>query len=549
MLTAHNISKSYSTNQILENVTFSIHAGDRAGLIGPNGCGKSTLLRVLAGSEKADAGVVTYHPPNLRIGFLTQGSNVDPNLTLDELIHLQVGDPEKLENELARLAADLAKNPESEKLQTAYSAVLHRLESTNASVLARQKSILENLGLGDIAGDQPVGHFSGGQKTRLGIALLLMDEVNLLLLDEPTNHLDTEMLEWLEDWLCNYPGAALVVSHDRTFLDRTVSRILDLDPESHTIKEYQGNYSDYLDRYLQERERQTAAYRDQVYEIKRMRQDIARTKQQSLRVELTTTSRQPGVRRYAKKVAKKAKSREKKLKRYLQSDDRVEKPKQSWQLKLDLAPIDHQSQKVMTLENISIGYSRSEPLLSGLTMQVASGSRIALTGPNGAGKTTLLKTIAGLIKPLEGRLELGTSVWIGYMPQEQGMLDLDLSALETIQRQVPLNETEVRSFLHFFLFSGDDPLRPAWDLSFGERARLSLARLVAAGSNFLLLDEPISHLDIPSRERFEQALTRFDGTILAVVHDRYFINRFATELWRMEGRGIQRELLRLPKAT
>lgn len=548
MLTAHNIFKSYSINQILENVTFSINPGDRAGLIGPNGCGKSTLLRILAGPEKADGGVVTYHPPNLRIGFLTQGSNVDPDLTLDELIHLQSGDPGKLENELARLGADLAKNPESEELQTAYAAVLHRLESTNPSVLAKQKSILENLGLGDVPGDQPVGQFSGGQKTRLGIALLLMDEPDVLLLDEPTNHLDTEMLEWLEGWLSNYPGAALVVSHDRTFLDRTVNRILDLDAESHTIKEYYGNYTDYLDQYLQELEKQTAAYRDQVYEIRRMRQDIAQTKQQSLRVELSTTSRQPGVRRYAKKVAKKAKSREKKLKRYLQSGDRVEKPKQSWQMKLELAPIDHQSQKALTLEKLSIGYLPSEPLLSGLRMQVTSGSRIALTGPNGTGKTTLLKTIAGLIQPVEGWLRLGTSVRIGYMSQEQEMLDLDLSALEIIQKQVSLNETEARSFLHFFLFSGEDSLRPVRELSYGERARLSLARLVAGGSNFLLLDEPVSHLDIPSRERFEKALAQFEGTILAVVHDRYFINRFATELWRVEGRGIKRELLRLSKA-
>jgi ATP-binding cassette subfamily F protein 3 len=545
MLTAHNISKSYSIHQILENITFSVNAGDRVGLIGPNGCGKTTLLRILAGSEKADAGVVTYHPPHLRIGFLTQGFKVDPKLTLEEVLHRRAGDPRKLEKELAQLAAHLAEDPEREELQTAYADVLHRLESFSPLILAKQKSTLENLGLGNLPGDQRVKQLSGGQKARLGLAILLMNEPDLLLLDEPTNHLDIEMLEWLEGWLSDYPGAALIVSHDRTFLDRTVNRILDLDPESHTIQEYTGNYSDYLDQYLQELERQSAAYRDQVYEIKRMRHDIARTKQQSLRVELTTTSRQPGVRRYAKKVAKKAKSREKKLKRYLQSDDRVEKPKQSWQMKLELAASEHQSQSALSLENISIGYSASQPLLSGLNIHVTSGSRIAFTGPNGTGKTTLLKTIAGLIEPLEGQIRLGTSVRIGYMSQEQEMLNMDVSALETIQSQAPLNETETRSFLHFFLFSGDDSLRPVRQLSFGERARLSLAGLVAQGSNFLLLDEPINHLDIPSRERFEQALAQFEGTILAVVHDRYFINRFAAELWRVEGRNIRRELLRI----
>jgi ATP-binding cassette subfamily F protein 3 len=545
MLTAHNISKSYSIHQILENITFSVNAGARVGLIGPNGCGKTTLLRILAGSEKADSGVVTYHPPHLRIGFLTQGFKVDPNLTLEEIVYLRAGDPRKLEKELARLAANLTEDPEREELQTAYADVLHRLERINSSTLAKQKSILEKLDLGNLPGDQPVKQLSGGQKTRVGLAILLMNEPDLLLLDEPTNHLDIEMLEWLEDWLSDYPGAALIVSHDRTFLDRTVNRILDLDPESHAIQEYSGNYSDYLDQYLKEREKQSAAYRDQVYEIRRMRQDIARTKQQSLRVELTTTSRQPGVRRYAKKVAKKAKSREKKLKRYLQSDERVEKPKQSWQMKLELATSEHQSQNALSLENISIGYSASQPLLSGLNIHVTSGNRIAFTGPNGTGKTTLLKTIAGLIEPLEGHLRLGTSVRIGYMSQEQEMLNMDVSALETIQSQAPLNETEARSFLHFFLFSGDNSLRPVRELSFGERARLSLAGLVAQGSNFLLLDEPINHLDIPSRERFEQALAQFDGTILAVVHDRYFIKRFATELWRVGGRGIQRDLLRI----
>ncbi|MEJ2265946.1 MAG: ABC-F family ATP-binding cassette domain-containing protein [Anaerolineales bacterium] len=545
MLTAHNISKSYSIHQILDNITFSVNAGDRVGLIGPNGCGKTTLLRILAGSEKSDSGVVTYHPPHLRIGFLTQGLKVDPDLTIEDVLHLRAGDPRKLEKELAQLATSLAEDPDREELQAAYAEVLRRLESMNPSILVEQESILENLGLGHLTRDQRVEQLSGGQKARLDLAILLMNEPELLLLDEPTNHLDIEMLEWLEDWLSSFPGAALLVSHDRTFLDRSVNRILDLDPESHTIKEYTGNYSDYLEQYLQELEKQSAAYGDQVYEIRRMRQDIARTKQQSLRVELTTTSRQPGVRRYAKKVAKKAKSREKKLKRYLQSDDRVEKPKQSWQMKLELATSEHQSQNALSLEDISIGYAIARPLLSGLNMHVTSGSRIAFTGPNGTGKTTLLKTIAGLIEPLAGRLRLGISVRIGYMSQEQEMLDMDISALETIQRQAPLNETAARSFLHFFLFSGDDSLRPVRELSFGERARLSLARLVAQGSNFLLLDEPINHLDIPSRERFEQALAQFDGTILAVVHDRYFIKRLATELWKVEGRNIRRELLRI----
>jgi ATP-binding cassette subfamily F protein 3 len=251
-------------------------------------------------------------------------------------------------------------------------------------------------------------------------------------------------------------------------------------------------------------------------------------------VELATTSRQPGLRRIAKKVAKKAKSREKKLERFLDSEERVDKPKVGWQMKLDFEEPDHLGQDVFTSEELAVGYAGHPALLSGLNLSIRAGARIALTGPNGSGKTTLLRTMAGFLEPLAGRLRLGTSVRLGYMAQEQELLDAGQSALEALRDAAPLGETEARSFLHFFLFEGDDPLRPAGSLSYGERARLELALLVAQGCNFLLLDEPINHLDIPSRTRFEQALSHFEGTVLAVVHDRYFIERFATQLWVVE---------------
>jgi ATPase subunit of ABC transporter with duplicated ATPase domains len=366
------------------------------------------------------------------------------------------------------------------------------------------------------------------------------------LLDEPTNHLDLDMLAWLEDWLAGFPGAALVVSHDRAFLDRVANRILDFDVETHTLREYAGSYSDYLDQYLAERERLQAAYQDQVAEIRHMRADINRTKQQAAWVEQTTTPRQPGVRRYAKKVARKAKSREKKLDRYLESDERVEKPRQGWQMKLDFSAAPetgpgkaHLGRDVLALEDLSAGYMASRPLLTGVNAQVHPGARIALTGPNGSGKTTLLRTIAGQIPPLAGSLRLGGSVRLGVMAQEQELLDPALTALETLQQAAPLGETEARAFLHFFLFTGDDPVRPIRQLSYGERARLSLARLVAQGCNFLLLDEPLNHLDIPSRARFEQALANFDGALLAVVHDRYFIASLATEVWEVRDGTLQ----------
>jgi len=549
MLTAHGLYKSYNIHTILEDITFSINPGERVGLVGPNGCGKTTLLRILAGEEKPDQGTVVLAPSSTRIGYLSQGFESDADRSLEEVIQEALGNPNTLAAEVARLAQELAENPDQPALQASFDAVLQKLQSLDPAYHGRAVSILEALGLAEVSGDLPTGKLSGGQKTRLNLALVLLQSPQILLLDEPTNHLDIEMLEWLESWLLEFPGAALIVSHDRTFLDHTVSRILDFDPEKHSLSEYSGNYSDYLKQFQAAHEKQVQAYKDQVYEVRRMRQDIAQTKQQAHWVEQTTTSRQPNVRRIAKKVAKKAKSREKKLERYLDSDERIEKPKAGWQMKLafDSLSANETSTRlgkdVLFLENLAVGYPDQPALLKGITLQARAGRRIVLTGPNGAGKTTLLRTIAGMLSPVSGIVRLGASVRLGFMSQEQEQLDAAQNAVEMIQTFAPMNETEIRSFLHFFLFSGDDALRPIANLSYGERARLALAVLVAQGSNFLLLDEPINHLDIPSRERFEQALASFEGTILAIVHDRYFIERFATDLWQVEGQGIHERVL------
>ncbi len=281
-----------------------------------------------------------------------------------------------------------------------------------------------------------------------------------------------------------------------------------------------------------------------MYEIRRMKQDIARQRESAMAIHRATTAGQPGARMYAKKAMKRAKSREKKMERYESSDERVEKPGQSWHMKLNFDDSGHIGRDVLTLADLSVGYGPDNPLLQDLNEHIQAGSRVVLTGANGSGKSTLLRTIAGQLPPLSGQARLGGSVKLGYMSQEQELLDPGKTALETIQAAAPLNETDARSFLHFFLFTGDEPLRPIANLSFGERARLALAKLVAEGCTFLLLDEPINHLDIPSRSRFEQALTQFEGTILAVVHDRYFIERFASEVWLVEGGGLRRTLLR-----
>jgi len=533
MLTAHHLSKTYGIQPILDNVSFSLSNDERVGLIGPNGSGKTTLMRILAGLEHPDAGIVVSTRPRLRIGYLAQGMDLTPGETVQAALQPASTDPAGLEAEIAALASALSSSPDDPSLQLRYDAALARLSSLHSSV----SSVLGPLGLADIPLDTPVQHLSGGQKTRLMLARVLLEEPHLLLLDEPTNHLDLAMLEWLEGWLGRFQGAALIISHDRAFLDNTIHSILELDPTTHTIHSYAGHYADYLEQKLSEREKQAQAYHDQQAEIAQLRSAAAH-------IRGLTRMRKGGKadsgdkfakgffgNRSMKNVAGRAKHIEARIEKLL-TEEHVEKPKSSWQMKLDFGAPTHQSKDVLVAENLSVGYAH--PLLTGLNLHIRAGQRIALIGPNGSGKTTLVRTIAGSLEPLGGSLKLGATIKRGYMAQEQELLNPSLSALQTIQRTVPFTETEARNFLHFFLFEDDDPLRPAGALSFGERARLQLALLVAEGCTFLLLDEPVNHLDIPSRARFEAALANFRGTVLAVVHDRYFIERFASHVWSIE---------------
>ena len=543
MLTVHQLTKSYQNHTVLNEVTFSLHTNERLALIGPNGSGKSTLLRLIVGIEQAERGSTTFTPPDLRVAYVSQDFNLAPTLTLSAILADPWGELRNLESRVAQLAERLATHPADQNTQTEYDAALTQLNLAANRPISNLSALLAAFDLDQVPLDLQLAAFSGGQKTRLALALALCSQPDLLLLDEPTNHLDVSMIAWLEEWLldfCRQPGkAALFVSHDRAFLDRLAQRVLYLDPAQQTIHSYLGNYANYLQAVQSEFQHQAAQYQDQVTEIQRLRQDILRTKNQSERVELTTTSRQPNVRRIAKKVARKAASREKKLERYISSSERVEKPKAGWQMDMHFTPPAHIGQIALTTTNLSVGYHPNQPLLQGLNLQLHTGERAAFTGPNGSGKTTLLRTIHADLAPLSGTLQIGAGVQLGYLSQEQEQLPTHMTALEIIQSAAPMNETEARNFLHHYLFSGDEPLRPAGLLSFGERSRLALARLVAAGCTFLLLDEPINHLDIPSRERFETALQGFPGAILAVVHDRYFIRRFATQVWQIVGSTIQ----------
>lgn len=537
MLQVSNISHHYGDVRVLSGVSFTLNAGERLGLIGPNGCGKTTLLRILTGELAPDSGSVRRDPAGLRVGLLEQGLTYTPEATLDSVLRAAHVQMEALEADIEALGAALAGAAGAEQARwlEAYSDALAELEALAAQQPAEHaaEALLDGLGLGHLDLETPVRILSGGQKTRLGLARLLLQSPRLLLLDEPTNHLDIGALEWLEAWLTDYPGGVIIVSHDRTFLDRTVTGILELDARTHALTAYPGNYSDYIAAWTRQQEKQWAQWRDEQAEIRRLQADIHRTKMHALSVELTTTPGDPTIRRYAKKVAKKATTREKRLEQYQQSDERAEKPGASWHMKLEFTDTPTSGQDVFVLQDLAAGYD-GRAIFSGVNAYLRQGERVALVGPNGAGKTTLLRVLAGELTPLAGAARMGANVKLGYYAQEQETLAPDSTPFESLREVAEMSETDARSFLHYFLFTGDEVFTPVGSLSYGERARLALARLVAQGCNCLLLDEPINHLDIPSRASFEHAMTAFAGTVVAVVHDRYFIEHFATRLWAVE---------------
>jgi ATP-binding cassette subfamily F protein 3 len=544
MLQIQNLQKSYGITTVLAGISIIVNDGEHAGLIGPNGAGKSTLLRCVIGQEQPDSGTISLSPPDMSIGYVPQSfAELLGDRTIAQVVAEAQAEYVAAEAAVGQAADALAGAQDMDAALAEYDLALARFEALGGYAREhRAEIVLQGLGLGEVDLSTQAITLSGGQKTRLGLATLLLREPDLLLLDEPTNHLDVEALEWLEGFVCDYSGAVLIVSHDREFLDHTVKRILYLDPETHTLSSYAGNYTDFAAARAREREQQYEAWQDQQDYIQTVESDIRRLKGQAMSIQQGPKRHRDYYGAVSAKVARIGKARERKLERYLESEDRVEKPRSRWGLKLDFGPPPPGGRAVLRVEELAFSYERSPdderrtahdqqrvdpPLLHDVNFEVGYSERVALVGPNGAGKTTLLRLIAGQLAPQAGVIKLGANVRLGVMAQEQETLDLNATVLQTALRERSMSETEARNFLHFFLFGGDSVFRPIGSCSFGERSRLQLALLVLRGCNLLLLDEPLNHLDIEAREHFEAALEAFEGTVLAVAHDRAFLRHFA----------------------
>ncbi|MFC2031625.1 ribosomal protection-like ABC-F family protein [Chloroflexota bacterium] len=539
MLQVSNISKSFGDNTVLDRVSFTLDRADRVGIVGPNGCGKTTLLRIILGEIEPDGGSVRLSPVRVPAGYLAQALEYETGQTLHQVLMVAVDGFTEAERCIESLSEQMssAEGASLRDLMKAYDRALDTFERLGGYGLeARVETVVAGLGLQDLDPDTPVDILSGGQKTRVGLARLLIADPELLLLDEPTNHLDIEALEWFERFLERFEGAVMMVSHDRAFLDHAATVILELDPVTHTATCYPGNYTAYDRAKARQLEKHWAAYKDQQDRIARLEGNLATRKGYARSIEQGTIDFGP--RKIAKMIARKAVVQQRRIERLLDSEERIDRPERTWQMKMQFVNTPSSGQDVLHLEELSMGFG-SLHLFENVNLTLTAGDRIALVGRNGSGKTTLARIITGALAPRSGRVRLGSGVKVGYYSQEQEDLEPDSTPYQIIRGEAPLGETEARSFLHYFLFGGDEAFVPVRNLSFGERARLSLARLVVQGCNFLLLDEPINHLDIPSRGRFEQTMSGFPGTILSIVHDRYYINRFATGLWAIEAGSIR----------
>ena len=521
LLQAKNIEKTFGGNIIFQNVDLKINEGEHIGLIGPNGAGKSTLLKILIRELLPDEGEI-HLSKKAGVGYLAQNSGLQSEKTVWDELLLPFQELIGMEKQFRLLETEMGKEevytrPDIyEKTLEKYSSLQSAFEEKGGYAYeAKIRRALTGLGMGGIDWKAtPVQSLSGGQKTRVALAKLLLEEPDLLILDEPTNYLDMDAMSWLEQMLANYPGALLLVSHDRYFLDRLVTIIYEL--EHHQITRYVGNYSSYVKQKEARWEQQQKLYEKQQAEIKRMEEFIERNIARA-----STTKR--------------AQSRRKALEKMERIQPPSPRPRKA---AIRFEPAVRSGKEILEVKNLTIGYEK--PLIQNLDFRIERGEHIALIGPNGLGKSTLLKTIAGKLPPLSGTWKWGTQVEMDYYDQEQQELNPDLSVIDELWNDHPrLDQTTIRSALGQFLFYGDHVFKKVSSLSGGEKARLSLCKRMLNQANFLLMDEPTNHLDMPSKERLEQALEEFPGTLLFISHDRYFIRRLATRIWELTPDGIR----------
>lgn len=507
ILSCQNISKAFVENQVLKNVSFHIEDHEKAAIVGINGAGKTTLLRIIVGEMTPDDGQVVL-AKDKTLGYLAQNSTVDTSHTIYEELLSVKADLLRLEEKIRECENNMkhADGDALEDLMKQYTSLTHAFE-TGGGYLYRSElvGVLKGLGFTEDEFSKPVATLSGGQKTRVALGRLLLQNPDLIILDEPTNHLDMNSIAWLETYLLNYKGAVLIVSHDRYFLDRIAGKVIEIDQSKATT--FMGNYSDYAVKKEQLRVAAWNAYMNQQREIKHQEEVIEKLKSFN-----------------REKSIKRAESREKMLDKI----EVIEKPSEvRTDMKLTLTPRILSGNDVLTVEHLSKSFD-SHKLFADANFEIKRGEHVAIIGDNGSGKTTLLKILNGLVPADQGTFRLGSNVEIGYYDQEHHVLHSEKTLFEEISDDYPyLNNTQIRNVLAAFLFTGEDVFKRISDLSGGERGRVSLAKLVLSNANFLILDEPTNHLDIMSKEILEDALNGYEGTILYVSHDRYFINRTA----------------------
>lgn len=510
ILTCNNIDKTFVDNHVLKNASFHIEDYEKAAIVGINGAGKSTLLKIIVGDMPADSGLVTF-AKDKSFGYLAQHQAVDTERSIfDELLTVK---QEVLDLEASIRQTELemksAEGDALEALLKKYSSMTHRFEDINGYAYKSEiTGILKGLGFAEDEFDKKVAALSGGQKTRIALGKLLLQKPDLIMLDEPTNHLDLNSIAWLETYLLNYKGAVIIVSHDRYFLDRIATKIIEID--NGVVSSFHGSYSDYAAQKEHLRTERLNAYINQQREIKHQEEVIEK---------LRSFNREKSIRR--------AESREKMLDKI----ERLEKPTEvKSDMKLTLTPRKTSGNDVLQITGLSKAFD-NRLLFSNVDFEIKRGEHVAIIGDNGTGKTTLLKIINELLPPDSGAIRLGSNVQIGYYDQEHHVLHMDKTLFEEISDEYPdLSNTEIRNTLAAFLFTGEDVFKKISSLSGGERGRVSLAKLMLSEANFLILDEPTNHLDITSKEILEGAINSYEGTVLYVSHDRYFINKTATRI-------------------